>query len=175
MASKNCYQGPVGLTLHHWMLFLIEVWQRGSMKREIVMKQWTRRSFLGICLGSCAGSLGLASLYAIFRYLAPRPGAATTGKVEMTVKDIVPGGAKFFQYNGNSAVIIRRRDGTLAAFSAVCTHLGCIVQWQKDKQEFLCPCHGGLYSSDGVVLAGPPPKPLPKLPLAVAGDMATVG
>ena len=57
----------------------------------------------------------------------------------------------------------------------ICTHLGCMVQWEKDKQDFLCPCHAGRYSADGAVTAGPPPRPLAKLPFTVAGGIITVG
>ncbi|MDO9069721.1 MAG: Rieske 2Fe-2S domain-containing protein [Deltaproteobacteria bacterium] len=90
-------------------------------------------------------------------------------------KEVAEGEAKFFEYAGSSAVLVRKRDGSLVALSAVCTHLGCIVQWQKDKQDFLCPCHGGHYSPDGVVTAGPPPKPLPRIPFVLDGANITVG
>jgi len=85
------------------------------------------------------------------------------------------GEAKFFQYAGSAAVLVRKQGGELAAFSAVCTHLGCIVQWEKEKQGFLCPCHGGRFSSTGAVLAGPPPKPLAPIPLRVADGRITIG
>ena len=93
----------------------------------------------------------------------------------MPESDVREGEAKFFQYAGSSAVLVRKRGGEVVAFSAVCTHLGCIVQWQQEKQEFLCPCHAGQFSAEGAVLAGPPPKPLQKLPVAVAGGTITVG
>lgn len=58
----------------------------------------------------------------------------------------------------------------IVAFSAVCTHLGCIVsQWVADKKAALCPCHGGIYdlARGARVIAGPPPRPVPQLPLKV--------
>ncbi len=58
----------------------------------------------------------------------------------------------------------------VVAYSAVCTHLGCIVsQWVADKEAALCPCHGGVYDlKDGAkVIAGPPPRPVPQLPVRV--------
>lgn len=45
-------------------------------------------------------------------------------------------------------------------FSDVCTHLGCRVSWHEDRQMFISPCHNGLFSVDGEVLGGPPPRPL---------------
>lgn len=50
------------------------------------------------------------------------------------------------------------RDYT--ALSNVCTHLGCRVRWVGDQGEFFCPCHGAVFSKDGQVVAGPPPRPL---------------
>jgi rieske iron-sulfur protein len=58
----------------------------------------------------------------------------------------------------------------IVAYSAVCTHLGCIVsQWVADKKAGLCPCHGGIYdlARGARVIAGPPPRPVPQLPLKV--------
>ena len=46
------------------------------------------------------------------------------------------------------------------ALSNVCTHLGCRVHWDSEKNSFFCPCHGGFFDRDGNVLAGPPPRPL---------------
>lgn len=56
------------------------------------------------------------------------------------------------------------------AYSAVCTHLGCIVsQWVADEEAALCPCHGGVYDlrHGAQVIAGPPPRPVPQLPVRV--------
>ena len=134
-----------------------------------------RRTFLGICLGGLGVLASAAVGWPLFRYLAPHSGKGAVGKIIIPEKDVPEGEAKFFQYNGSAAVLVRKMDGSLVALLAVCTHLGCIVQWQKDKQDFLCPCHAGHYSADGIVTAGPPPKPLPKIPFSVAGGNITVG
>jgi cytochrome b6-f complex iron-sulfur subunit len=134
-----------------------------------------RRKFLGLCLGGCLAGSAAAVFYPVYRYLAPRSGSGTHAKVTIPEKDVLEGEARFFEYAGSSAVLVRKRGGGLVALSAVCTHLGCIVQWEKDKQDFLCPCHAGHYSADGAVTAGPPPKPLAKLPFSVADGAITVG
>ena len=135
----------------------------------------SRRSFLGVCLGGLGAVAAAAVSWPLFRYLAPRSGAATAGTVVIPAADVREGEAKFFEFSGSSAVLVRKKGGDLVAFSAVCTHLGCIVQWEKEKQDFLCPCHGGHYSADGAVTAGPPPKPLKKLSFTVTGGNITVG
>ena len=134
-----------------------------------------RRTFLGICLAGLGALAAAAVGWPVFRYLAPGSSREAAGKVVIPEKELAEGEAKFFEYAGSSAVLVRKKGGSLVALSAVCTHLGGIVQWQKDKQDFLCPCHAGHYSADGIVTAGPPPKPLPKIPFSVAGGNITVG
>ncbi len=135
----------------------------------------SRRTFLGVVLGGLSVVAAAAVSWPLFRYLAPRSGGEIAGKVVIPDTDVREGEAKFFEFAGSSAVLVRKRGGDLVALSAVCTHLGCIVQWEKDKQDFLCPCHGGHYTADGAVTAGPPPKPLKVLPFSVAGGKITVG
>jgi cytochrome b6-f complex iron-sulfur subunit len=139
------------------------------------MEDGGRRKFLGVCLGGLALAAAGAVAYPVFRYLSPQEPAGTSGKVEIPEKDVVPGDARFFSFNGTTAVLANSRNIGFIALSAVCTHLGCIVQWQKDKQQFLCPCHAGQYTENGTVIGGPPPKPLPRLPFTVANGIITVG
>lgn len=139
------------------------------------MESTGRRTFLGVCLGGLAAAVAAAAAWPVYRYLAPRSVTATAAKVDIPEKDVPEGEAKFFDLGGTSAVLVRKRGGELIALSAVCTHLGCIVQWEKSKQDFLCPCHGGLYTADGAVTSGPPPKPLAKLPFTVTNGIITVG
>jgi Rieske Fe-S protein len=60
-------------------------------------------------------------------------------------------------------------------FSAVCSHLGCLVSYQKEKREFVCPCHGGRYDLTGKNIAGPPPAPLKRLPVKMQDGIMLVG
>ncbi len=60
-----------------------------------------------------------------------------------------------------SAAWLRRvNDAAFVAFSINCRHLGCPVRWLESARLFMCPCHGGVYYSDGTVAGGPPPEPL---------------
>ena len=63
----------------------------------------------------------------------------------------------------------------VVAFSPVCTHLGCLVSWNNNVRQFLCPCHGGKYDISGNVISGPPPKPLTRLPLEMRAGKVYVG
>lgn len=134
-----------------------------------------RRRFLGVLIGGIAAAVAAAVVWPLYRYLAPPAGSGERETVVIPEADLGEGQAKFFQYAGSSAVLVRKQGGQVAAFSAVCTHLGCIVKWEKEKQEFLCPCHGGRFSAEGAVIAGPPPKPLSRLDVAVSGGKIVVG
>lgn len=139
------------------------------------MENSGRRKFLGVCLAGASAAAAAAAVYPVFRYLAPRSDQQGSNKIEFAESDLPAGEAKFFEYAGSSAVLVKTSAGAVVALSAVCTHLGCIVQWEKDKQDFLCPCHAGRYTPDGTVTSGPPPRPLAKIPVSVANGKITVG
>lgn len=60
--------------------------------------------------------------------------------------------------------VTQQADGSYLALAARCTHQGCTVDWGKDDRRFTCPCHDGRYDETGRNIAGPPPRPLPRLP-----------
>lgn len=139
------------------------------------MSNENRRGFLKKCTGTLAVITVGSAIYPIIRYLAPQGAGGSATKVSIPEKEVPEGGAKFFEFEGRPAVLVRKKAGGYSALSAVCTHLGCIIQWQKESGSFLCPCHAGLFSSDGAVLGGPPPKPLAKITFTVSGGTITVG
>lgn len=139
------------------------------------MENNSRRKFLGLCLGGLAAGAAASVTYPVYRYLAPRAVDANAAKVVIPEKDLPLGEAKFFEFAGSAAVLVRTGKRELIALSAVCTHLGCIVQWEKDKQGFICPCHAGYYTAEGAVISGPPPRPLKKLPVSVSDGSITIG
>jgi Rieske Fe-S protein len=63
----------------------------------------------------------------------------------------------------------------LLVLSATCSHLGCLVNYNREKGEFICPCHGGRYDLSGRNIAGPPPAPLTPLPVKREQGMVLVG
>ena len=139
------------------------------------MESNTRRTFLQgfLALLTALGASGV--LYPLVRYLAPRSSANNGNLVQIPLDRLAEGDAKFFDYAGRAAVLVKLSGGAVVVRSAVCTHLGCIVQWQKEKGQFLCPCHAGLFGADGRVLGGPPPKPLESLPFTIADGVVRVG
>lgn len=62
--------------------------------------------------------------------------------------------------DGSNIYVTRKSDGTYKALSTKCTHKGCDVLWVQGRKSFQCPCHGGVYNSEGTNVAGPPKSAL---------------
>ncbi len=75
----------------------------------------------------------------------------------------------------STRAFIVQHKGRLFALSPVCSHLGCLVNWHRKKGQFLCPCHGGKYDIQGNVIAGPPPRPLTRLPMKIEKGKLYIG
>ena len=134
-----------------------------------------RRTFLFTMLGGLGALIGAATAWPVFRFLSPIDAGSGSDQVLVSRGDVAAGKAHFFQYRGKPAVIMQPSPGNFVALSAVCTHLGCVIAWQEQAGEFICPCHGGRFSADGQVLAGPPPKPLESLVVELDGDQLKIG
>ncbi|MFH1422664.1 MAG: Rieske 2Fe-2S domain-containing protein, partial [Planctomycetota bacterium] len=78
------------------------------------------------------------------------------------------------RYKGSHGVFIVRtsqEEGNyLYALSAKCTHLGCMINYNRLGSEFTCPCHGSRYKKDGVNFSGPAPRPLDLVHIELAED-----
>jgi menaquinol-cytochrome c reductase iron-sulfur subunit len=66
--------------------------------------------------------------------------------------------------------IIKLSDSKVTVFSPICPHLGCRYDWYPDAKQFICPCHGSVFSIDGKVLGGPSPRGLDILPWKIEND-----
>jgi succinate dehydrogenase / fumarate reductase iron-sulfur subunit len=84
--------------------------------------------------------------------------------------------AQAFHSETVSQPVLIRRDNEkeLVCFSNSCPHLGCAVSWDNAAERFKCACHGGAFDRDGNVLAGPPPRPLERLPWRVEDGILKV-
>ncbi len=73
-----------------------------------------------------------------------------------------------------SVWVVRTGEDKFITYSPRCTHLGCIVSWVPEQQAFKSPCHGGVFSMEGQVIAGPPPRPLDRLDNRIEGGKLVV-
>lgn len=63
--------------------------------------------------------------------------------------------------------LVCQEDGSFLALSKTCTHLGCTVPWNEEKQQFTCPCHGSTFDAKGLVMTAPATRPLDYYPLKI--------
>jgi cytochrome b6-f complex iron-sulfur subunit len=123
-----------------------------------------------------AGAIG----YPVYRYLASPIAEATAAAAvtEVSLKDaqkLAQGSVLMFKFGSQPAMLIHHKDGEWVALGAVCTHLGCTVQYFPANNTIRCACHGGQYDPQtGQNIGGPPPKPLRKFKVKVADDAVVV-
>jgi len=134
----------------------------------------SRRGFLGWFLGTSAGALVLSVLYPVLRFLSPpKVPEASTNRVEAgSVRDpeLFEKGFKIVRFGADPVLLVRVSDTDFRAFSATCTHLDCIVEYQQDKKRIWCNCHNGEYDLNGRNVAGPPPRPLARYEVHVVAQ-----
>jgi cytochrome b6-f complex iron-sulfur subunit len=136
----------------------------------------TRRRMLDALLsGGVVAFLG-AIFYPVARYLMPPQvrEAAANDVVAAKVADVKPNAGKVFRFGAAPGILVRLASGEWRAFSAVCTHLGCTVQFRDDLERIWCPCHNGQFDVAGKNVAGPPPAPLEAYDVAVKGEDVVV-
>lgn len=131
-----------------------------------------RRYFLETVVTVFGALWTLLALYPVYRYLRPAPGAAQQTTVTRVVvgraADLPVGQGQNFQFGNIPGIITHTPDGQFHAFNAICTHLGCTVQFRADINRIWCACHGGVYDpATGRNIAGPPPRPLEPLNVVV--------
>src|ERR1700730_14203159 len=63
--------------------------------------------------------------------------------------------------------ITKDSQNQLSVLTSICPHLGCTVPWNKEKKQFICPCHGGTFSADGSRVSGPSQRGMDTLETSV--------
>ena len=129
----------------------------------------TRRQFAKF---TCCSALAFGAVALSKDKLFPPPIAKEPMRVA-SQSELKVGGYKLFNYPtaNQPCILIRLSETEFAAYSQSCTHLQCPVHYQHEAKKFYCPCHEGFFSADdGRVLAGPPPRPLPRYPVELRRD-----
>ena len=132
----------------------------------------TRREFskfLVLTSGAFVVGQGWIAAKSLVRHRRPPPPRVRIA----SLADVPPGSAIMFAYPGehDACLLIRLPDRSLVAYSQKCTHLSCAVVPRIDEGVLHCPCHEGVFDlATGRNIAGPPPRPLPRIELEVVGD-----
>ncbi len=136
-----------------------------------------RRRLINLFLGTSFGVFFLSMLYPILKYLTP-PKLAEPTSFSVTVPwkavELKSNSGKIFRFGSRPGLLIRTPAGELRAFSAICSHLDCTVQYREDRQVIWCACHNGVYDLSGKNISGPPPRPLDPLEVKMRGDQIVV-
>ncbi|MDX6302172.1 MAG: hypothetical protein QOF53_3386 [Nocardioidaceae bacterium] len=99
-------------------------------------------------------------------------GSSGSAKATVAVSDVPAGGGTILK--DQQVVVTQPSKGDFKAFSAICTHQGCLVGQVTDK-KIICPCHGSEYSiTDGSVIRGPAPSPLAAKKVSVKGSEISI-
>ena len=118
-----------------------------------------------------AASLG-SFLYPVVRFV--NPPAVSEGAVNEVsagrVQDLRVNSGKIVKFGSRPVLLIRSGETEWRAFSAVCTHLNCTVQYREDAHTIWCACHNGTYDLNGSVISGPPPRPLDEFVVHLRGE-----
>ena len=138
----------------------------------------TRRNALNYLIGSGITALGIGTIYPIIRYIIPPPGqeAGTNSVSAAKIGELKPNEGKIFKFGNSPGIIVLKPGGdpgnasSYVAFTAVCSHLNCTVQYRDDLSEIWCACHNGHFDLNGNVISGPPPKPLTQFKVAIKGE-----
>jgi cytochrome b6-f complex iron-sulfur subunit len=136
-----------------------------------------RRSVLNWFLSTTVGAFVVSIVYPVSRYLIPPEVAeSTAATVTLPFKpdDVKPNSGRLFRFGSRPGLLVRTESGEFRAFSAICTHLNCTVQYREDLAHIWCACHNGHYDLNGRNIAGPPPRPLDPLVVNVLGDQIVV-
>jgi cytochrome b6-f complex iron-sulfur subunit len=132
---------------------------------------YSRRQFLNGLVGGGVGAAFISLLSPIIKFVTPPYKEPDEVRLPQTdYKDLAPNAAKVFPWGSKPGFLKRKEDGTYMALVGVCSHLDCNVNWQPETKKFYCACHEGWYDENGKNIAGPPPKPLRRLDVAVEGE-----
>jgi Rieske Fe-S protein len=141
---------------------------RGPSRRQVLVGG-------GVIVAAAAATAACGSSGPSNSDAAPGPvdSAPAGSGASIPTADIPVGGGEIL--TDQKVVITQPTAGTFKAFTAVCTHRGCVVASIVDAM-IVCPCHGSTFSiSDGSVTGGPAPAPLAPASITVSGDTITLG
>lgn len=105
--------------------------------------------------------------FLVIRYLSPKK--TTAGGVDIPLERVPFNGAYLIR---DKRIGVINKEGEISAISISCTHLGCTLN--AEGENFVCPCHGSVFSHSGKVLKGPASADLRKLRHEINGEVITV-
>jgi len=134
-----------------------------------------RRQFFGVLSRAFLGLWGLGLAGGAAMYLKPRGGGEDVAERLIhagRLEDLRIGEGRLVRHGLQPFYVIRLDHDHVTAISAVCTHVRCILKYDRERRGFICPCHAGRFDLSGNVLGGPPSRALPSYAVSVrAGEI----
>lgn len=90
-------------------------------------------------------------------------------EIKLSMKKNIEKKGEVLDIDGQKVAVLKK-DGEVKAFSAVCPHLGCIVEWNDGEDTWDCPCHGSRFESDGALKHGPAKRGLDPVEVKIEND-----
>lgn len=135
-----------------------------------------RRDFLSGALTAWSALVVAPVLAVVGRFATPPKDEALVRESlkVASIDDIAANSAKIVRFNKDPVIVVHTVGGQFKAFSARCTHLGCIVEYKTEggTPGFECHCHGSRFDISGKNISGPAPSPL--TPLRVSLDSSAI-
>ncbi len=129
-----------------------------------------RRRFLSQAVMGFGLLFGMGTLAVrFFQFLMPSTSRNRVEAVLIGSDAQLPVGEVRAMDLGGHKIMVLRTDEAVVAFSRRCTDLGCLVSWNKEQEQFVCPCHQGVFDKTGRNIAGPPPRPLDRYEVVARG------
>ena len=130
------------------------------------------RRWVNVLLGSGVLASIATFIYPAIRYIIPSQVAESTSRsvVAAKVNELKRNTGKVFKFGSKPALLVHTTDGEWKAYTAVCTHLNCTVQYREDFHQIWCACHNGFYDLSGRNVSGPPPRPLEAFEVHIQGE-----
>jgi len=134
------------------------------------------RRWINLLLGTGLLASIASFIYPAIRYMLPPLVGESLSRsaVAAKVNELKRNSGKIFKFGSKPALLVRTGDGEFKAYSAVCTHLNCTVQYREDLRQIWCACHNGLYDLTGRNISGPPPRPLESFQVHIQGEDVVV-
>ena len=160
------------------------------------MENNSRRGFMGKAFGAVAAVGAIGSLVAMKRAWDPLPSVKAAGFTTLDMSIYEEGVMVTEKWRGKPIFVLKKSEAIMAEDAkdsqalarnvkvgndnfmiaiGLCTHLGCIPAFRSDDNEFVCACHGGIFSASGLVQQVPPPRGLDIPPFRVDGNMLVLG
>ncbi|RMD88865.1 MAG: Rieske (2Fe-2S) protein [Calditrichaeota bacterium] len=131
-----------------------------------------RRKFVNFILGGGLLTTLGSILVPIINFIIPPKvqEAVQTRVVAAKVGELPLNSGKIFRFGSKPGILIHTPNDEYVAFSAICTHLQCTVQYRPDFKHIWCACHNGHFDLTGKNIAGPPPRPLEAYKVDIRGE-----